>query len=247
MADLMATLDDLADDLRSELDRLSENSLVDGDSSDLPATDVAESAAVRDFLREKVGSLSRPTTLATLAWELQREFGREIADGWFGYGNFKHLLKDAAPDARISTAPPSYVLPAGFEVDAIPGLPRTVALLREIDRGFPPITSSDWPLLFEAVARATHRVPSVSHSEYRPANEIAKFAREIALEEGWSSIRSHVHYVVRGLKYLQELVPDMTATDVQDKFLEVTLPRAEALGLPPTELAELRDWLTGSG
>lgn len=250
MADLMATLDDIADDLRSELDRLSENSLVDGDSNDRPATDVAETAAVRDFLREKVGSLTKPTTLATLAWELQREFGREITDGWFGYGNFKHLLKDAAPDARISTTPPSYVLPAGFDPAAIPspnaGLPRAVALLREIDRGFPPIASSDWPHLFEAVSRATHDIRG-DHVDFRTVNEVARSAREIALDEGWTSVRAHVLYVVRGLRYLQELVADMTDASVRDKFLEGTLPRAEALDLPPAELAELRNWLSGRG
>jgi len=251
MADLMATIDDIAEDLRSELDRLSEDSLLETDSSQDGAANVAEREAVTDFLRGKVGELRGPTTLATLAWELQREFGREITDGWFGYGNFKNLLKFAVPDARVSIDPPSYVLPAGFDaissVERRSGVPRAVTLLNEIDRSFPLVASGQWPLLFDVVARATRQVTWEGPADMRVVNELSRVARDIALEQGKRLPRAHPQYVVRGLSSVHELTPDMDSTEVQEKFFELTLPRAATLGLPDADLRELKRWLLGKG
>ena len=251
MADLMATIDDIAEDLRSELDRLTENSLLEGESAETPGTSGAEREAAADVLRERVGTLSRPTTLAALAWDLQRQFGREITDGWFGCGNFKNLLREAVPDARISTAPPSYLLPAGFDAVAQPelqaGFPRVITLLNEIDRTFPLIDSTLWPRLFEFVATATAELKWEGAVDVRVANEVSRFARDLALDNQVRLGRAHIQHVVRTLAIAHELTPDMSSEAMFDKFLELTLPRARTLGLPQEDLGKLEAWLAGKG
>ncbi len=251
MADLMATIDDIAEDLRSELDRLTENSLLEGESAETPGTSVVGREAAADFLRERVGALRRPTPLAALAWELQRQFGREITDGWFGCGNFKNLLKEAVPDARISADPPSYLLPAGFDAIAQPerqaGFPRIITLLNEIDRTFPLIDSAQWPRLFEFVATATAELKWEGVVDGRVTNEVSRFARDLALDNQIRLGRAHIQHVARTLAIAQELTPNMSSEEVFDKFLELTLPRARTLGLPQEDLGKLEAWLAGKG
>jgi hypothetical protein len=112
IADLLATLDDLAEDLRAELDRLAEAALEDAprDEEVGQRQDVNREAAER-HLADLVSDLKRETSLASLAFELRREFGEEIAKGWFGHGSFKNLLNAAVPNVQIRPDPPSYVLP----------------------------------------------------------------------------------------------------------------------------------------
>jgi hypothetical protein len=127
MADLLATVDDLAQDLRQELDRLAQSVVEDGPagssaadsqnemifaapSDELPADLVlAETARI-------VAALTQPTTLATVANQLQATFGTGIRSGWAGYGSFKNLLKAAAPGIRIAPVGPSYIVPLGAVV-----------------------------------------------------------------------------------------------------------------------------------
>lgn len=123
MADLFATLDDIAEDLRVELDRLDEAAVAEGDDLDrVPpamedgsAEQAADAAAV---LADRWRRLDRPTDLASLAWALQREFGAEISDDWFGHRSFKAFLRHAVPAGEISTGRQAYLLPAGHAPEA---------------------------------------------------------------------------------------------------------------------------------
>ena len=111
MADLLATLDDIAEDLRTELDRIDEavvaEVVVPADleivavDDDAPASGPAADAA--ELLLERWRALDRPLELASLAWALQTEFGAEVSDSWFGHGSFKRFLRHAVPDGEIST------------------------------------------------------------------------------------------------------------------------------------------------
>lgn len=115
MADLLAILDDIAEDLRTEQDRIDQEAVAGtetaepqpAESGDLtgPAADAAA------MLLDRWRTLDRPTDLAALAWALQREFGAEISDDWFGHGSFKRFLRHAVPDGEISTGRQAYLLP----------------------------------------------------------------------------------------------------------------------------------------
>ena len=125
MADLLSTLDDIAEDLRDELDRLDEATVTrsprdittDGDAAEPAhaggqgrrAEQAADAAA---YLDARWRGLDRPVDLAALAWELQREHGAEITDDWFGAGTFKRFLNAAVPAAEITTGRNAFVLPA---------------------------------------------------------------------------------------------------------------------------------------
>ncbi len=121
MADLLATLDDIAEDLRNELDRIDEaivqETAVQVDEPDDAALDPSvnpgPAADAADLLLERWTSLDRPLELSSLAWALQHEFGAEVSDDWFGYRTFKRFLRAAIPDGEISTGRRAYLLPPG--------------------------------------------------------------------------------------------------------------------------------------
>lgn len=132
MADLLATVDDLAQDLRNELDELafanigidkpaasaldiSPEAEPDSQSNDTSRTG---SGDLRDALvgetRRVIDALTRPAPLAQIAWQVQANFGREVTADWGGFGTFKELLRSAAPDAQIIDVPPGTVVPGAL-------------------------------------------------------------------------------------------------------------------------------------
>jgi ppGpp synthetase/RelA/SpoT-type nucleotidyltranferase len=116
MADLLATLDNIAEDLRNELDRIDEAIVTDTssqtDESDDDTIASGPAADAADILLERWRTLDRPLELSSLAWALQSEFGAEVSDDWFGFRTFKRFLTAAVPDAEISTGRQAYLLPA---------------------------------------------------------------------------------------------------------------------------------------
>lgn len=128
MADLFATLDDIAEDLRTELDRIDEavvsesvpeapdEVLADATMGDDAPSEQADDAAA--VLQARWRDADRPIDLASLAWTLQREFGAEVSDDWFGHRTFKRFLRHAVPDGEISTGRQAYLLPPPSHPDA---------------------------------------------------------------------------------------------------------------------------------
>lgn len=119
MADLLAILDDIAEDLRTELDRIDQEVVAEiGGALEIAADALAGQAAdAAALLHARWTSIDRPTDLAGLAWELQREFGPEISDDWFGHRSFKQFLRHAVPDGEISTGRQAYLLPIDSNAD----------------------------------------------------------------------------------------------------------------------------------
>lgn len=130
LADLLATLDDIAEDLRNELDRIDEAivaetvGVTDTESGIEPDTEPGHAptggpgADAANILLERWRSLDRPIEISSLAWALQHEFGAEVSDDWFGHGTFKRFLRAAVPDGEISGDRQVYLLPAGGAADA---------------------------------------------------------------------------------------------------------------------------------
>lgn len=130
MADLLANVDDLAQDLRLELDTLAQSAVEDAPASE-PEDDtsvaVEETVAAAGegpepsrtlVLQETariVSKLRNPTTLATIAATLQATFGTKVRQNWVGYGSFKKMLMAAVPEVTIHHPAPGYVIPAGAQ------------------------------------------------------------------------------------------------------------------------------------
>ncbi|MFK7919194.1 MAG: GTP pyrophosphokinase family protein [Ilumatobacter sp.] len=125
MADLLATLDDIAEDLRNELDRIDE-AIVDETSGQLdePGDDAIEfgpGADAADLVLERWRNLDRPLELSSLAWALQHEFGAEVSDDWFGFRSFKRFLSAAIPEGEFSSGRQAYLLAPGSSPDTVAG------------------------------------------------------------------------------------------------------------------------------
>jgi len=213
MADLLAILDDIAEDIRIELDRLDQEAVAADDLAgavDDELVGVADDAA--SLLRARWAELDRPIGLASLAWELQTEFGAEVSDDWFGHGSFKRFLRHAVPDGEISTGRQAFLLPgaeaaasdesavaatdpsaAAVDSAAAPGALRQ---LRRIDPEFPPLTAEAWAVLFEQLANAWRRIAPADGSA-RTASRLARSASDRARSAGSSLSRRHVEYVAR--------------------------------------------------
>ncbi len=123
IADLFATLDDIAEDLRTELDRLDEAAVAEVDEAAPVAAPVdggGQAADAASMLLDRWHRMDRPIDLASLAWALQTEFGAEVSDDWFGHRSFKRFLTAAVPGGEISTGDQAYLLPPQAPTDPGP-------------------------------------------------------------------------------------------------------------------------------
>lgn len=258
MADLMATLDDIAEDLRAELDTLAEDSLKETDSEaaprEVPAVSPSNSSreAAEAYLTERIDGLTRPIAFPTLAWELQREFGGEISDGWLGYGTFLKMLNAVNPDARVSQSPPFYVLPGDFDIssydDLRPGFPRVISLLKDADKSFPLVSSEHWPRIYSALATATHQLSWEDPPDIKTLNELTRTARDGVDASPQEHVsRVQLKYVAVGLNNSFSLITNMTAGQIEDAFVAWMLSRSESMGLPYDDSHQLESWLRGKG
>jgi ppGpp synthetase/RelA/SpoT-type nucleotidyltranferase len=128
MGEVLATVDDIAEDIQSELGRLAQAAVMheETESSDGPdavgvnpestGADISPELVLLEAAR-LVSSSTKPTALSIIANQLQATFGSDISRDWMGYGSFKHLLRTAVPDIQIIPVGPNWVIPQGVEPD----------------------------------------------------------------------------------------------------------------------------------
>lgn len=184
MADLLATVDDLAQDLRNELDQLAQQDVSSGESPEplrgateheVGAREVDGSLTenIKEALlaetRRVVHALTKPAPLAQVASQIQGNFGRDATKDWGGFVTFKELLKAAAPEVQIIDVPPGTVVPATLARAATlsdnpegtaavgeppEGVPALVHRLKQRDSGVPAITSDRLSVVLDAIVSA---------------------------------------------------------------------------------------------
>ncbi len=222
MADLLGILDDIAEDLRTELDRIDQAVVEVSDDRGALADEVlgGQAADAAVLLRNRWMALDRPTDLAALAWALQREFGAEVSDDWFGHGSFKRFLRHAVPEGEISTGRQAYLLPrpevdssvfergSGVDSDESDGpsddapgpvaAPGPARQLRRIDPEFPLLSGPDWAVTFEMLAESWRRVKPVDAAA-STVNRLTRSARDLARAGGTSLSRRNLDYVAKAL------------------------------------------------
>jgi ppGpp synthetase/RelA/SpoT-type nucleotidyltranferase len=230
MADLFSTLDDIAEDLRTELDRLDEaiatESIAEGDGAVALTGQAADAAEV---LRDRWRAIDRPTDMGSLAWALQREFGAEVSDDWFGHGSFKRFLRAAVPDGEVSTGGVAYLLPlhdvAQPPVQTDTEMPIEVTELRRVDQSFPLLESGQWAELYRHLAGAWNDVGRRGQSE-RSLHALTRAARDRANDAGAAIARRHFEHVVRVLLSADGSTGEaMSATEIAEQFTALTLQR----------------------
>lgn len=209
MADLFATIDDIAEDLRSELDRLDQAAVGDLDSPAVTIDEawVEQAGDAATMLRDRWSQLDVPVDLAALAWELQREFGAEVSNDWFGAGSFKRFVLSSIPEAEISTGRQAYLLPAVAveapadpvdEITAPTDVPAAAIAFRRVDPAFPVIETDQWQMVFQQLAAATRRL---GPHDGRPGNlnRLTRSARDSARSTGIPVSRRHLDYVAKAV------------------------------------------------
>lgn len=257
MADLLATLDDIAEDLRDELDRLDRAAVSGGPGEHDQAlsgtsgrrAEQADDAAAH--LEARWRALERPLDLAALAWELQREHGAEITDDWFGHGTFKRFLSSSVPDGEITTGRQAYLLPAsdqpeeesdaeetgsagaeaGPAADGVPpaGIPEVARALHRVDRTFPLLVHEDWVRLFDHLAEAWRRTGEQAPTD-RLVRRLVQSTCDRSASSGQPLARRHVEAVVRDLVAETGGAP-RAAEDLADSYATITQQRLVELRL----------------
>lgn len=271
MADLLATIDDIAEDLRDELDRLDE-AVVAGALSTQPTetggqarrSEAIDAAA---HLDTRWRELDRPLDLAALAWELQREYGAEITDDWFGFGTFKRFLSTAIPDGEITTGRQAYLLPsnvapddtvvedaateAADETNAVAGedtrsaVPPMARALHRVDRTFPLLAHEDWARLFDHLAEAWRRIGTQPPTD-RLVRRLVQSTCDRSPASGPPLARRHVEAVVRDIVAESDGEP-READDLAESYATLTQQRLVELRLMGTRnrgaRAAVRRWI----
>ena len=251
IADLLATLDDIAEDLRDEIDRLDEAAVAGGPEAPPTTTDDgggrSEQAVDATVLVDaRWRGLDRPMDLAALAWELQHEYGAEITHDWFGAGTFKRFLSTALPDGEITTGRHAYLLPPGTaSVDASTGdgetspepggdddgraIPPPARALHRVDRTFPLLSHDDWTRLFDHLAEAWRRVGSQPPTE-QLARRLVQSTCDRSTTSGPRLARRHVEPVVsdivaesNGEPRPADVLSDSYATLTQQRLIDLRL------------------------
>ncbi len=273
MADLLATLDDIAEDLRNELDRIDEAIVAESagqvDEPGDDELDIGPAADAADLLRERWRSLDRPLELSSLAWALQHEFGAEVSDDWFGFRTFKRFLRAAIPDAEISGGRQAYLLPPGAttdgaELDATAAVDATTAAdepdeaasavpaearrLRRVDRGFPLVETEQWRRIYEHLAEAWRRVGAGTPST-QFVNQLTRSARDRARATGDPLSRRHLDHVAKAVLAAEESGEPLDADQIGDTFASSVLERMAELRIVPLDdgaaRARVGRWLLG--
>ncbi len=260
MADLFSILDDIAEDLRTELDRIDEAAVAETDSAEpLPEETDALSGLAADaaaVLLERWRTLDRPTDLAALAWALQREFGAEISDDWFGHRSFKQFLHHAVPEGEVSTGRQAFLLPRedppvgdGGGGDQVAfAIPDQARRLRRIDRGFPLLEAERWPILYAQLAAAWRRIGS-RRPTTQFVNQLTRSARDRADAAGTSLSRRHLDHVAKGVLSVTESGDPLNAARIAEVFTALTLQRMTDLRIldddHPEARAAVESWLAG--
>lgn len=261
MADLFATLDDIAEDLRSELDRLDQAAVAEPESADPAALDLQseQAADAASVLMARWSELDRPVDLAALAWELQAEFGAEISDTWFGAESFKRFLLQSIPEADISTGRQAYLLPAQTEAAAEPEVvvePEAITLtndvpggaraLRRVDAGFPLLETKRWESLFSQLAEAWRRIGKLEPNA-RSVNRVTRSARDRSRSAGDTVSRRHLDYVAKLLLTAESDGHPLDAAGIAANFAELTLQRMTDLRIigerDRKQRAQIQRWL----
>jgi ppGpp synthetase/RelA/SpoT-type nucleotidyltranferase len=275
MADLLASVDDLAQDLREELDRLAAKSVesptdpsTPGRTDPAPAPSDASrigpfAEALEAETRSLVSSLRRPASLAEIAQRLQSSFGTDIVNGWAGHGSFKSLLLHAVPEVNVVQVGAGYILPVGYDGAFAPHLPdigevpHLMRLLRRHDRNAPAMSTAKLANLLEALQLvlkpATWTELGLQNNGIPTSaeiNQLTRYARDRGQDDVRPLInRQHLYYLIKMMALNNELKFDHTPQELRDILTDGLVSRAQDCGLveqPDPERRNVNAWLAAA-
>lgn len=269
MADLLATVDDIAQDLRDELDRLAEASATSPDESQMPmgptlpaveptltttGTESATDEALISEARNVASRLSKPASLASIAQSIQASFDRGAAKNWGTFGSLGSLLEAAVPEFQIIYDPPGYLIPPGTSIveDEENDAPAVVRRLRWRDKFAPAVASEQLGCMIESIAEALQQDAAHLRDiqdgpvDARFHNAVVKAARDSCERKGMSVSRSRLNYLSNSLRMTGALRLGMSTEEIAEALTASIFARAEYLAIVrdrDAEYKEIEDWL----
>ncbi len=266
IADLLAVLDDLAEDLRTELERWEESN--EARPADDPSIEAAalrfedDASLAMNWLRSFVEGLRTPTDLASIAWQIRREFGTDVVQGWFGYGSFKSFLRAALPDVEISAVGPSFVVPTrrtevqqelalADPLETDPGadsnglVPESLMFLRTVDKAFPSLDKARFANLFATLEEVISRDVGLSRGDHRWVNEVTRLSRDRCKDDKEAIGRGAFDYVMKSLLHSSSIDAFDTPGSAAKIFAENTVLRLKSFNydVSDSEVARVRRFL----
>ncbi|GAA2421962.1 GTP pyrophosphokinase [Mycolicibacterium llatzerense] len=222
--------------------------------------------ALLDETRSIVEKLDKPTTLASVAFQLQTLFGNHISrQHWGRFGNFKSLLLEAVPNVHIENVGPSWIIPPGFTRDDIPGdlaefdrkytnsdIPEVIRKLRQFDTSVPAVPSSDLKRYIDSAGAALDdnlwnelEVPRNNGVGIQHVNLLSKTIRDRMYTAGHPLSRPKLGYILLALLNTGNLRPGLgidAVKTVLSAFL-ISRIRHNGIDLAESDVAEINTWL----
>jgi ppGpp synthetase/RelA/SpoT-type nucleotidyltranferase len=228
MANLLSCVDEIAQDLRDELDALAKNPEEPATPSDL----IFESSFAETHLSEPLGTkradsferipeeallqetrslvseIRRPTSLASIAHSLQALFGQDIARmSWGRFGSFKALLLEAVPDAKIINLGPGMLIPREIDPSVFNMLDQTSTADSQ---------EADIPRIMTKLRVVDHNAPAVEAETLAHLLEGVEVSLRDTVWDSASIPHSNLGLKEINLlsKYTRDLLRDDQGTDI---------------------------------
>lgn len=272
MAELLAAVDNIAQDLRVGLDAEATRILSSQPSTPEslePIQSSTESAgspqqamyqALKTAAREEVSRMSSVRPLAAVSQELVRQFGNDIAPTWAGYGSFKTFIENVCPEATITPPNPGYLHPPGVPVptdwyndDSLveQQVPSFIRELRTYLKAVPLISRPRWRSLINTVPVVLDRQTSPIVGDQIRTSQIDSLAREVrdfAAQQNELVVLPHAAFVLRTLLAHHRLKPGITSEEVREVLYASLLQSAHQNRLidDPYEAKKLLEAWMGS-
>lgn len=261
MAEVLAVMDGLAQDLRSELDRAITDSAESLESTSVgkqqppsggfnldtepgTGTDTQLYEAVADFVKSRFAQLQEPIPLAAFASEMLSEFGASLSKDWLGHRKMAPLLAEVLPAGAVVTSVPGMVVPQGYRVsDALSAgsaisrmsasdVPAIAKALKAFDASFPLLSSEQLLCAYSSLATARQELgASYGQPDTRFANMVTKRARDLAQENGHAISRGNLNYITMALLFSGDLGKDLSRAKVEEIYTKFVIERFARLGL----------------
>ena len=270
MADLLAAVDNIAQDLRTGLDVETQRAVeletvgpVESAAPAVPEPIARSEIEVRNALvrevRSIVESLSRPTGLDTISQELSAVFGTDIARQWARSGGFRKFLVANVGDVAVTGPMPGYVHPPGSDIGSWPafgtgskGVPDLITELRTYEKTVPLLPPERMAQAIAAVAE-TLASSSIEPTESGRVSSaqlagLARHARAEGESHGHVVVRPHAHYILLALNRAGAIGSRTTVGDIRKALENTILGQLEEHGLIKSRSvvrAELQRWLSG--
>ena len=219
--------------------------------------------AVKEFVGDRFESIKEPLPLASLAWELEAEFGPEVTGDWLGFRKMSRLLDEILPSDAVMTDVPGALVPRGYNTeDAISAgsafagasisadVPELAKAMKAYDSSFPLLSSHDLGLAYAYLAEAHN----CQHGQYgkpdaRYVNMVTKMARDLASSDEEPLGRNPLNYIATALRTSGRLNNQITPELVTEAYAEFVVKRFVKLGLVKgggygADAQSIREWLT---